>query len=233
MFNLIKLEIKKFKLQGYIKGAFITHLIVIAIFLWVHWFQWILQIEQEPVLEIVEGSTLIIGTMGSLIFGIFSYVISAKLIISEYSNKTINLMFTYPISRKKMFLAKLIIIVVFTFINIVISNILITLSLVVGNSIFHVLPWALTVDNILYNIPTMLLNAVLVSATILIPLYFGMKKKSVSATIVSGVIVSVIMNSNNKDITLQSILPVAIIVAIIGLSVGVGVLSKLDTEDVI
>lgn len=230
MFNLIKLEIKKFKLQGYIKGAFITHLIVIAIFLLV---QVIFQIEQEPVLEIVEGSTQIIGTIGSLIFGIFSYVISAKLIIGEYSNKTINLMFAYPISRKKIFLAKLIIIVVVTFINIIISNILLTLSLVVVNSIFHVLPLTLTVDNILNNIPTMLFNAVLASVTILIPLYFGMKKKSVSATIVSGVIVSSIMNSGNGVITLQSILPITITVAIIGLSVGVGVLSKLDTEDVI
>lgn len=230
MFNIIKLEIKKFKLQGYIKGAFIAHLIMIVIFLGL---QGILQIEQEPVLSIVDGSTMIIGIMGRVVFGIFAGVMLAKLIISEYNNKTINLMFTYPISRKSIFLAKLIIVVVFTFINIIISNFLLTLSLVIANSIFNILPWALTINNIVNSIPAMILNAVLTSVIALIPLYFGMKKKSVTTTIIAAVLVLTIMNAGNNIITIQSILPIAITVAIIGLLIGVGVLNRLDREDVL
>lgn len=230
MFNIIKLEIKKFKLQGDIKGAFIAHLIMIVIFLGL---QGILQIEKEPALSIVDGSIIIISAMGRVVFGIFAGVMLAKLIISEYSNKTINLMFTYPISRKSIFLAKLIIVVVFTFINIIISNILLTLSLVIANSIFNILPWALTINNIVNSIPAMILNAVLTSAIALIPLYFGMKNKSVPTTIIAAVLVLTIMNAGNNIITIQSILPIAITVAIIGLLIGAGVLNRLDREDIL
>ncbi|MGL5352744.1 MAG: hypothetical protein ACRDA5_05395, partial [Clostridium sp.] len=79
----------------------------------------------------------------------------------------------------------------------------------------------------------MLLNSLLASATALIPLYFGMKKKSVVTTIVSSLLVVSLMYSGNGVITIATVLPIAIIVAVIGLSVGVGTLSKLDSEDVI
>lgn len=230
MLNLIKLEIKKFKLQGFVKGAFIAHLVIIAAFLGL---QVVLKLEQESVGSIVEGSTMIIGTVGSVTFLIFASVMLAKLVISEYNNKTINLMFMYPISRKKVFLAKLIIVSAFTLINIIISNILLTSSLVIANSMFDVVAWQLIVENILTSIPSMLLNAVLASGTALIPLYFGMKNKSVPTTIVAAVLISTVMYSGSGSVTIVSILPIAIIVAIIGLLVGFGILNKLDTEDII
>lgn len=230
MLNLIKLEMKKFKLQGFIKGAFITHLVLLIFLLAL---EAIFQIEKDPVADIIEASMMIIGAMGRVTFAIFASVMLAKIVISEYSNKTINLMFMYPISRKKVFLAKLIIVAAFTFINIVISNILLTSSLVIVNSMFDLFPWGLTINSIITSMPTILLNAVLVSGTALIPLYFGMKKKSVPTVIVSSIIVSAVMYSGNGSISVASILPLAIVVAIVGLLVGIGTLNKLDTEDVI
>lgn len=59
-----------------------------------------------------------------------------------------------------------------------------------------------------------------------------MKKKSVVTTILPSLLVVTFMYSGNGIITIGSILPIAIIASIIGLLVGVGTLSKLDTEDV-
>ena len=221
---------KKFKLKGYIKGAVITQLVLIIVLLLM---EFILKIEKEPMSQILEANMMLIDTLGRITFVMFASVMISKIVISEYNNKTINLMFMYPISRKKIFISKLIIVATFTFINIIISNILLTLSLFIANSIFEFLPWTLTIDNIMSMVPNVLLNSILASVTALIPLYFGMKKKSVTTTILSAFLVVVVMYSNSGGFTISSILPIAIVVAIIGLLVGVGTLNKLDDEDII
>lgn len=139
----------------------------------------------------------------------------------------------YPISRVKIILSKLIIVVSVTFINILISNILVTSLLAVAYKIFNIEPWAVALNNIVNNSPIMLLEAVLASFTAIIPLFFGMKKKSASATIVSSIFVCAIMYSSNGAITIQSILPIAILIAVVGLLVGVGVLSKVNKDDIV
>lgn len=59
-------------------------------------------------------------------------------------------------------------------------SILLTLTFVIGDSIFDFIPFTLTIGNIITSVPSLLLNSILASGTALIPLYFGMKKKSVS-----------------------------------------------------
>lgn len=47
------------------------------------------------------GSTLLLlGTFVRSVFIVFAGVLIAKLIIGEYKNRTITVMFTYPVSRK-------------------------------------------------------------------------------------------------------------------------------------
>ncbi|MDI3410257.1 ABC transporter permease subunit [Bacillus sonorensis] len=54
------------------------------------------------------GSTLLLlGTFVRSVFIVFAGVLIAKLIIGEYKNRTITVMFTYPVSRKKLMAAKL------------------------------------------------------------------------------------------------------------------------------
>lgn len=230
MFNLITLEMKKFKIQGFIKAAVITHL---ALLIFLQFVVIILKVENEPIEEIIEVSNVLINSMGTITFVIFASVMLGKIVIGEYSNKTINLMFMYPVSRKKIVISKLIIVSVFTFINIIISNILLTSLFIIINSVFNVFTWQPSLVSIITKVPTLLLNAILASGTALIPLYFGMKKKSVSTTIISGVLITAVMHSSNGTITISSILPITITAAVIGLLVGVGTLNKLDVEDVI
>lgn len=119
MLNLIKLEIKKFNLKKNIKGVAITNLVILGLVSFI------------LIVSKYEGDVLFTGfyegigfvdTMVKATFIIYSSVILAGLTVEEYKNKTINLMFMYPISRKKIFTAKLIIVSVFAFVNIVISD---------------------------------------------------------------------------------------------------------------
>ncbi|MGL5067806.1 MAG: ABC transporter permease [Sarcina sp.] len=230
MFNLIKLEIKKFKLQGHVKSAFLVHLVLVALFCML---QVILQIENEPVDDIIAASVMLLEGLGRITFMMFVAVILANTVIEEYNKKTINLMFMYPISRKKLILAKLIIVVVFTFINILISNILLIATLYIANSFFDVLAWQLILSEVLGNIPVMIVSAMLSSFVALIPLHFGMKKKSTTVTMISGVLIVGLLNSGNGMMTLSSILPLVLIVAVVGILVVTSLLKRLDTEDVI
>ncbi|MGL5353618.1 MAG: hypothetical protein ACRDA5_09875, partial [Clostridium sp.] len=89
MLNLIKLEMKKFKLQGYINGALITHLVLILMLLGL---EVIFKIEKQSLSEVVEASRVVVNTMGRVVFVVFASAMLAKIVIGEYSNKTINLM---------------------------------------------------------------------------------------------------------------------------------------------
>ena len=67
-------------------------------------------------------SFLVIDTFVRGTFIIFAATLISELIISEFKDKTITVLFMYPISRKKLMAAKLLVIMLFTFFAIVISK---------------------------------------------------------------------------------------------------------------
>ncbi|MFJ7731678.1 ABC transporter permease [Lysinibacillus sp. NPDC097231] len=62
----------------------------------------------------------------------FASVLIAKLVIEEYKNKTILILFSYPVSRKKIFVSKLILIAFLTFITMMLSNIVVGLFSIIN-----------------------------------------------------------------------------------------------------
>ncbi len=82
-------------------------------------------------IEISDGNTpfenfdmvaSMIGVMVRTTFTVFASVLIVKLIIDEYKNKSIEVLFTYPIKRKKIMSAKLTIVFAFTFVNVLFST---------------------------------------------------------------------------------------------------------------
>lgn len=98
MLQLIKLEIKKSKLGWYIKGAIIANIVMVAMLFFV---SYVSQIEGDVELGNPQGILLMASAMVRGTFIVFAGVLIAKLVIEEYKNKTILLMFSYPINRKK------------------------------------------------------------------------------------------------------------------------------------
>lgn len=213
MFKLMKLEMKKFKIGGYIKASLIANLVIIGIMI-----AGIIisKIEGEAILNNYSVAFQMVDSQVKATFIIFASVLLAKLIIEEYKNGTITLLFMYPINRKKLIVAKLIIVIIFTFIAIFLSNIFIDSILIAINSFANLIPNELTKETLSNTIILINTSAVTSAFMSLIPLYFGMKKKSVPTTIISSILIVAVMCSNANGFSLSSIIIIPIILSLIG-----------------
>ncbi|PEY34311.1 ABC transporter permease [Bacillus cereus] len=223
MLNLMRLELMKFKMGSVIKGAFIA-IFIAAIFLPLIMF--------DGEMNSYAIAFQFIDTFSRAVFMIFGASLIARFIIQEFQNKTMTVMFMYPINRKKMMIAKLLIIILFTLCTIVISESVLFSFVYVLNLYHPVILEPLTMSILVQNGAKLLVNALAVTGISLIPLYFGMKKYSVRATFVSAIIVMFLVTSSlNGEISLFSFIVIPIILACVGLLIAYMAIRKIEQVD--
>ncbi|WP_242219823.1 ABC transporter permease [Bacillus cereus group sp. BfR-BA-01380] len=223
MLNLIRLELVKFKLWPVIKGAFIALLVMLG-------FVTLIMFDGE--FKSYDDAFRSIDIFVKAVFMIFGASLIAKFIIQEFKEKTMIIMFMYPINRKKMMIAKLFIIMIFTFLSIVICDIVIFSFFYVLNVYYSVITEPLTMTILLQNGSKLLMNAIAATGISLIPLYFGMKKYSVRTTIVSAVIImSLLTSSLSGHYSLYDIILVPITLACVGLLIAYMTVRKIEQVD--
>ncbi|KJB89545.1 hypothetical protein AZ66_01115 [Paenibacillus sp. E194] len=229
MRNLIGLELRKHHIGGYIRNAIIANIVAIAIL-------FLMLYSPNMMEEVVfaDYTSLFVGvdSFVRMIFIVFAAVLISRFIIDEYKSKTINILFMYPISRKKILLSKLAIIAIFTFSNIVVSEIVLNAILLTANTIVPIIQEPLTLSIIGGGALKLIMNAMAASIMSLIPLYFGMKKYSTPTTIMSSLLIVSIVCSNNGGVSLNSIIIIPIILALIGAFVTFMTIKKVDHVDV-
>ncbi|GED03176.1 ABC transporter permease [Bacillus atrophaeus] len=230
MWNLMRIELKKMKLGWYARGAIIANLILLG-FLWM--VSYVEKIEGEETMQTIDESFLIIGTLVRGVFIIFGAVLIARLVISEFKNKTILVLFTYPVNRKKLLASKLMIAFGLTFITILISNVFVAFAFFFLNSIYHMIPGEVTSDIVSQQAVKMAVFAFGAAGTSLVPIYFGMRKYSVPATIISAVIIVMAMSSTTSEFSLSSIVYIPLSLAAAGLVFAYLAVRKVDKTDVL
>ncbi|KAA6448919.1 ABC transporter permease [Bacillus atrophaeus] len=230
MWNLMRIELKKMKLGWYARGAIIANLILLG-FLWMVCY--VEKMEGEETMQTIDESFLIIGTFVRGVFIIFGAVLIARLVISEFKNKTILVLFTYPVNRKKLLAAKLMIAFGLTFITILISNAFVAFAFFYLNSIYHVIPGEVTSDMVSQQAVKMAVFAFGAAGTSLVPIFFGMRKYSVPATIISSVIIVMAMSSTTSEFSLSSIVYIPLSLAAAGLVFSYLAVRKVDKTDVL
>ncbi|MGG0649325.1 ABC transporter permease [Bacillus mycoides] len=229
MLRLMKLELKKFKLGWYVKRAVIANIVILALLIFV---SIVAQIEGDPK---IRDPQIILSMASALVratFIIFGGVLIAKLIIDEYKSKTILLMFSYPINRKKMMASKLAITATLTFITVILSNILVVGIFFGIDSYFSILPNSFTVDQLIQEGIKLIPLAIATAGISLIPLYFGMRKRSVPATIVSSIIVVLIAINNPSIFPIATFLPLQFTFAAIGVAIAYYGIKNIEKEDI-
>lgn len=231
MIKLIKLEIKKFKLNKNVKAVMITNLIILAVLLLGVYSS--LFDNKETMFKNYSDVFLYTGTIVRATFSIFAASLISKLIIGEYKSKTINIMFSYPINRKKIMIAKLAIVVIFAFITMILSNIFLVFSIYVINIFANFIQVPLTQDILMKNLINIFVYSAVFAFVSLIPLYVGMKRKSGSATIITSIILVSLLNNGSNGDTLSSIIIIPIILAIIGVFVAYLSIKDIEKVDVI
>lgn len=229
MLRLMKLELRKFKLGWYVKRAVIANIVILALLIFV---SIVAQIEGDPK---IRDPQIILSMASALVratFIIFGGVLIAKLIIDEYKSKTILLMFSYPINRKKMMASKLAITATLTFITVILSNILVVGIFFGIDSYFSILPNSFTVDQLIQEGINLIPLAIATAGISLIPLYFGMRKRSVPATIVSSIIVVLIAINNPSIFPIATFLPLQFTFAAIGVAIAYYGIKNIEKEDI-
>lgn len=204
MLRLMKLELKKFKLGWYVKGAVIANIAILALMIST---SIVAPVEADPEIRDPQIILLMASALVRATFVVFGGVLIAKLIIDEYKNKTILLMFSYPINRKKMMVSKLAITAIVTFITVILSNILVVGVFFGIDSYFSILPNSFTVDQLTQEGINLVPLAIATAGMSLIPLYFGMRKRSVPTTIVASLIVVSIALNNQPIFPIATFLP--------------------------
>ncbi|MGG2064142.1 ABC transporter permease [Bacillus sp. S14(2024)] len=230
MLQLMKLEMKKFKFGWYVKGALIANVIITALFIFLNYIQ---QIEGNVFIESSEKAFLFIGAMVRGTFIVFAAVLIAQLVIEEYKNKTILIMFSYPIDRKKIIASKLFIVAILTFITIWLSNIVVAGAIFALHSYFSFISYSITINDWMQQAINMVPFAVAAAGTSLIPLYFGMRKHSVPITILSSLFVVSFACSYNPTFSMVAIIPVQFALAAVGIMIAYLAIRNIEKEDAI
>lgn len=217
MIKLINLEIKKFKLMKYWKGVLGANLGFIIFIGMVYFLN---KVEEEIPFDNFEMASTIISAVVSATFIIFASVILANLVIDEYKNKSIDLMFTYPISRKKIMSAKLIIVMVFTFMTVLFSTLFLNGLVYIMDVTFDILPGDISIQELINSVWKSFFIAFAAAGLSLIPLLIGMLRKSSSATIVSSIFLVTLTSSVSNNFTFSSVMTVSISLALLGIIIG-------------
>ena len=226
--NLMRLEMKKYKLFSYIKGAIIANIIIAGLLVAM---LFIAKVEGDLFLTNYTEAITIIDSIVRATFIIFAASLISKLIIGEFKNKTITTLFLYPINRKKLITAKLAIVILFTFCSIILSNVFLTIVFSSVTNYFDLIPGTLSITMVTQHAPSMLMNAIAASGMCLIPLYFGMKKYSASTTIISSILIVMIVSSNSGNFSLNDIIIIPISLAIIGISIAYFAIRNIEKTD--
>ncbi|MFE4710434.1 ABC transporter permease [Paenibacillus sp. NPDC056722] len=229
MLKLMSLEIRKHKLTGLIKGVLIANLIILSFMVLVLFVD---QNEQVSTFtsfgDVFEGLFVFVKA----VFIIFASALLGRLIIEEYRSNTISLLFMYPIPRKKLLTAKLIIVFLFTFCTIMISDLVLGALLFWINHYLQIIPGQLTWILVKDELVKLGTGALYAAGIGLIPLYFGMRKKSVSATIISSVVLVTLISGGFDQARLGNFAAISISLGLIGIAIAYVSIRKIETDDI-
>ncbi|WP_369902366.1 ABC transporter permease [Bacillus manliponensis] len=233
MLKLMKLEWKKHHLSRYLKGVAIC---IISIFTVVGLMAWGSQGESERMFPDYDGFMSLTNIFIRITFIIFSAVMLSRLVIDEYKSKTMQLLFSYPLSRKTVMQAKLSIVFVFCFLSIVIATFIIGLLTFFLNPMIGFFEAPVRIHDVIATIPSTFINAFMIAGISLIPLCFGMRKKSTPTTITSAVLIGVFINATVSDggstTSLYEFIGVPIAFCLFGLTIAYLSYHKIDKIDV-
>ena len=231
MLKLIELEMRKHHFSRNLIAAGIANIVILGFLVMIGVLD---RGAEDYAYSNYSVSFMLIDVCARATFIVFAGALLAKFIIQEYRNKTMNVMFTYPIKRHKIIAAKLIIIFVFTFCMIMFTNLLMGAILLTVNHYYPFIADVLTVNEAWRLLLKYSISSLSAAAMALIPLYFGMRKKSVTATLVSSIILVFIVCSGGggPSVTVNSIIIIPITLGAIGLWIASLSLLRLETKDV-
>lgn len=135
MLKLIKLEWKKNNIGKYVRNAVILAA-VLCLFMFALAYLGIANDPDTGVPDAAPGNNTIsspIELFTSMSFLVFTSVMLSSFIVSAYKNKTMNLMFSYPIKRQKILISQMLAVWIFSFAALVLTKLLLYGCILIGS----------------------------------------------------------------------------------------------------
>ena len=230
MLKLIKLEWKKNNIGKYIRNAVILA-IILCTFLFALAYLGIANDPDTGVPDAAPRNEMIsssIELFTGMSFLVFTGVMLASFIVTAYKNKTMNLMFSYPIRRQKILVSQMLAVWIFNLIALILTKLLVYGCVLVG-SLFMKSAFLLDFNmaSASFYVQLILKSIVMVSMSF-IALFIGLAMKSSKATIISSFLLIFLTQANIGDFTLKDNLVFPVILT--GISVVFAVLSVCHAE---
>ncbi len=167
----------------------------------------------------------------NLSFVIFTSVMLAAFIVGTYRDKTINLMFSYPISRKMILGSQMAAVWIFNFTALVLSKIAIFAALAATRRLTHISAQSIALGSGMFYAEILADSAVMVSIGF-VSLPVGMFLKSSKAAVIAGVVIVCFTQGNIGSCTLMGNIPFyTVLLAVSAVSVFAS-LYRVETRDV-
>lgn len=214
MLKLIKLEYQKNRIGRYVRSAVILAL-ALSLFLFALAFFGIANDPDTGVPDAALGKGTIsapIELFTSMSFLIFTGVMLSSFIVSAYKNKTMALMFSYPIKRQKILIAQMLSVWIFCFAALTATKLLICGLILVGSQ-FMTSAFPIDYDMTSMSFYVQLLaKSVSIVTMSFIALYIGLAMRSSKATIISSFLLIFLTQANIGDLTMadSTVFPVVL-----------------------
>lgn len=194
MKTLIELECRKHNLRVYVRSAVVITFIMLGM---LYLFAYAPMLEPDDKdMAIFSGYQNLIPMFGVLhmaVFGVLSAVMYARVILGEYAGKRVILLLSYPVSRAKVILSKLILVAGFTAAAAAASSLVIFLIFAATESIAPLVEEPFTLAVIRLAVEMTLIMAFMAAGIGIAAAGIGFFMKSVPAAIISAVIMASVM----------------------------------------
>lgn len=226
MKKLIRLEFNRFALKSHLIGLIVANIVILILSI----FTSTLFTSGEAMAEGLPPMQLDTITMATMLVRatliVWEAVLISTFIIEEYRNKTISLLFTYPVSRTQLIMTKLVLICGLMLIFHICSSIFLNISIFFLSGKFDFVTYSFE------NLSNQIITAISTILLGLLPLFIGMMKKSTIATIVSSlIIVAIASNSQGTMGGLLSVPVLAVFFGMIGVLFSGVAIKKMITSD--
>ena len=204
MLKLMKLEWRKYNIEKYIRNAIILAA-VLCLFLFALAYLGIANDPDTGIPDTAPGNDMMsapIELFCSISFLVFTSVMLSSFIVSAYKNKTMALMFSYPIKRQKILISQMLSVWIFCFIALVVTKLVIYECILLGSQFMKS---SFPID---YNMAStgfyvqLIVKSVSTVTMSFIALFIGLAMKSSKATVISSFLLIFLTQANVGDLTL-------------------------------
>lgn len=234
MVKLIRMEWKKNNLKKYIYSAVILA-VLLCLFIFALAF-WGIAEDPDGTLDAAPGANVISSSVElftSMSFLIFTSVMLASFIVSAYKNKTMNLMFSYPIKRQKILASQMLAVWIFNYAALVLTKLFIYTSIFVGSR-FMETSFIIDIDmgSLSFYAQLAVKSFVIVSMGF-IALFVGIRMRSSKAAIITSFLLIFLTQANIGDFSMAGNRIFPAILTFISLGFAVLTICSAETKDLI